>query len=121
MNRLDEIKKRYTVLSAELKTEFIGYLLFYFSLSARCSYVEAGLNSESSAATLRAYNEIVQVLSKQMLVSLGAQPPNIGYPDDVFFDILKECFEHGNAPVEDFIRPIYDTFRDIFSSSKFRL
>ena len=106
-----EIKKRYEALSQVEQTTFLIYLLYYLSERARESYVEEPL---SCATDLKAYNEMIQVTTKQLLWKTSREN-NIGYPDDVFWEVLCEAFEQGNQPVNVLQSVIYDTFREILS------
>ena len=58
---------------------------------ARGSYPEAKRAGDASVTKLRAYNEMLYAISKQLLAEL--QDRTLGYPHEVFWQILQE-----NAP-----------------------
>ena len=82
---------RERVLELLVGPDRIPYLLTlasHFTLRARGEYVEAGQNEEAQAlASLRAANEVMIVIVKQLRSSMAGQPD---YPEDVFVRILLE-------------------------------
>jgi hypothetical protein len=113
---LQEIQRRYMALDPDERRQLVSYLLFYFSEEARASYVDAGNPEGISSRHLRAFNEVVQVLSKQMLVAVGAKTSAFAYPDDVLFQVVVETVQVGGPGREAFLGPVYRAFREVLRS-----
>jgi len=110
---LREISRQYSNLTSDKRCRLIAYLLYYFSQSARMSYVDAGCSEIDASRRLRALNEVVQVLSKQALALAGAWKESSAYPDHALFGVLMETLEIGCPEREAFLGPVYDAFRQI--------
>jgi hypothetical protein len=61
---------------------------FYLSEVARSEYVEAGNGAEEAAKKLRAHNEAIQIIFKQLLATVEGS--SAAYPDDAFMEVLSE-------------------------------
>ena len=112
-DELREIERQYDRLGPNDRRQLVVYLLYYFSESARMNYVEAGHSEAEAAKRLRAMNEVVQVLSKQALVMVGAKEPPFAYPADALFEVLVQTMEIGCPEREAFLGPVYDAFRQV--------
>lgn len=112
-DELQAIERQYARLDPGDRRHLLAYLLYYFSESARMSYVEAGHSEADTAKRLRAMNEVVQVLSKQALVLVGAKEESFAYPDDALFGVLVQTVEVGCPEREAFLGPVYDAFRQV--------
>ena len=86
---MEKAIKRFVALNDQERTEFLALLSFYLSTVARESYLEAGNNVTTAVCNLRIYNEMQQVVSKQLLAALGRSTP--AYPQDVFLSVLT-CY-----------------------------
>ena len=85
----------YLSLTDKERIEFLVLLSFHLSEIARGSYPEAGQSTEASLRQLRAYNEMLHVIAKQLLAGLRGTP--VGYPHDVFLQVLLEDAQHGGC------------------------
>ena len=85
---MEKAIKRFVALNDQERTEFLALLSFYLSTVARESYLEAGNNVTKVVSNFRVYNEMQQVVSKQLLATLGRSTP--AYPHDVFLSVLVE-------------------------------
>ena len=81
-------KSDYFALSDDKKIVFLSCLMFYLSMGARASYVEAGTSMMASNSALRAFNEMTQDISKQLMQLLGVKIE--AYPHDIFLELLLE-------------------------------
>lgn len=108
--QINDFTKKYCLLTDEQKRIIIAHLIFYFSEIARTCYVCAG-NIENIASTnLCGFNEIIQTLSKQNIKLIDFRDQEIGYPDEVIFSVLKECFDQTKLSNEYFVSPIIRSF-----------
>jgi hypothetical protein len=85
----------YLSLTNQEKIAFLTLLSFHVSEIARGSYPEAELTGSVSVTKLRAYNEMLHAISKQLLAEL--QDRTIGYPHEVFWQILQEDAQCGGC------------------------
>lgn len=117
MERVKEIEERYAALSESEKRRFLACLAYYISQTARGSYVEAGNSAETACQRLRAWNEVFQILSKQLMMEVGqASGGDYAYPDEVIFNAMAEAFRPGGEDLDVLIGAIYDAFRELFRS-----
>jgi hypothetical protein len=75
-------------LTSERRELFLGELLYWLGMAGRGAYVEAGNTAEECARSLRCQNELLLVVAKQLLATLGDDAR--GYPDDAFLVALAE-------------------------------
>lgn len=85
---LETQEARFLTMNQQQRLEFLGRLAFHVSEVARGSYPEAGIEDKAALTALRAFNEVIQVLSKQLLAAIHAWEAEDAYPDDILFDIL---------------------------------
>lgn len=104
---LAEIKQAYCSLPSPARAQFLARLLYGSSVWARSQYPEIQSQPTASVAGLRAFNELVHVVSDQLRAILEDDPAR--YPDDVFFDILVEqaCMTPGAAEVGGLLRELH--------------
>ena len=106
---LENARKWYLALSNQQHVTFLVLMCFRVSEIARGSYLEADNTTTASIKALRAYNEVMQVLSKQLLVALAVWPQGAAYPREVFFDILEEKIKPGEC-YSDFAHAVATVF-----------
>lgn len=66
---------------------FLSALGWHLGISARGSYVEAGIASIDAIERLESMNEVLIVVLAQLRSSSRGEP---AYPDDVMLDVLSE-------------------------------
>ncbi|MCA9525142.1 MAG: hypothetical protein KC549_02450 [Myxococcales bacterium] len=108
-----EIIRRYSALAPHERLHLLAGLVYWFSLEGRDGYVEAGNTTEGAVVRLRAINEVMQVLSAQLL---RLTDNGEGYPDDAFFDVLAETVRDREV----FLRAVYGAFRWVIEKAKER-
>jgi hypothetical protein len=92
---LENATAYYLSLTSQEKMAFLTLLSFHVSEIARGSYPEAKRAGSSSVTKLRAYNEMLHTISKQLLAEL--QNRAIGYPPEVFWQVLQEDAQCGGC------------------------
>ncbi len=92
---LENATAYYLSLTDKERIEFLALLSFHLSEIARGSYPEAGQDTGASLRQLRAYNEMLHVIAKQLLAGLRGM--TVGYPHDVFLQVLLEDAQHGGC------------------------
>jgi hypothetical protein len=92
---LENATAYYLSLTSQEKIAFLTLLSFHVSEIARGSYPEATRENDASVAQLRAYNEMLQVIAKQLLAELHGK--TFGYPHEVFWQILQENAQGGGC------------------------
>ncbi len=75
------------VLSGPNRDRFLVALVSAIALAGRGQYTEAGNSEAHALAALRAINEMVIVVGKQLRSSLAARS---AYPDEAFMQVLAE-------------------------------
>ncbi len=95
-----EAHEYYENLSDQQRIDFLARFIFHLSETARGSYPEAGVDKEQAIKNLRAFNEIVQVVSKQLLAALGIWAIRDAYPQDVFVDLIFRIAQRGDAQAQ---------------------
>jgi hypothetical protein len=74
---------------------FLTLLSFHVSEITRGSYPEAECAGNASITKLRVYNEMLHVISKQLLAELRDR--TLGYPHEVFWQVLQEDAQCGGC------------------------
>ena len=92
---LENATAYYLSLTDKERFEFLALLSFHLSEIARGSYPEAGQSTEVALRQLRAYNEMLHVIAKQLLTEIRDMA--LGYPHDVFLQVLLEDAQHGGC------------------------
>ena len=82
------------MLSGELRVRFLAALAASLALAARGEYLEAGRTEAHALAALRAVNEMLIVVGKQLRSSLAGRRE---YPDDAFMRVLAESSKVGHV------------------------
>ena len=95
-----EAHEYYENLSDQQRIEFLAGFIFYLSQIARGSYTEAGVDEKQAIKNLRAFNEIVQRVSTQLLAALGICASRDAYPQDVFVRLICDTAKDGDAQAE---------------------
>ena len=85
---LEKQKQQFARMNQDERVKFLARLAYHASEVARGSYPEAGVEDKEALACLKGYNEVVQVLAKQLLAAIRVWEAEEAYPNDVFFDIL---------------------------------
>jgi hypothetical protein len=76
------------VLAGPDRLRYLAILADHVTLRARGEYLEAGHNDEARAlAALRALNEVMIVVAKQLKSSMTGKP---AYPDGAFLEVILE-------------------------------
>ena len=76
------------ILGTEDRARLLARMGFYLSEVARSEYVEAGNGAEEAAQKLRAHNEAIQIIFKQLLATVEGRSAE--YPDGAFMEVLSE-------------------------------
>jgi hypothetical protein len=84
------------VLGGPDRVKLLAKLASCLALSARGEYVEAGNDGLHAGSALRAINELMIVITKQMASSLSENP---AYPDDAFLAVLADKSKIGHVEV----------------------
>jgi hypothetical protein len=92
---LENATAYYLSLTSQEKIAFLTLLSFHVSEIARDSYPEAKRAGDASVMKLRAYNEMLHVISKQLLAELRDR--TLGYPHEVFWQVLQEDAQCGGC------------------------
>ena len=95
-----EAHEYYENLSDQQRIAFLARLIFHLSQIARGSYTEAGVAEKQAIKNLRAFNEIVQMVSMQLLAALGIYSERVAYPQDVFVDLISDTAQQGDAQAQ---------------------
>jgi hypothetical protein len=90
-------QEHYLSLSDQQRIEFLSRFIYHLSEVARGSYPGAGTSEEAAIGGMRAFNEVVQVVSKQLLVALGIWGIRDAYPQDVFVDLIFRISQQGHV------------------------
>ncbi|MGH1376124.1 MAG: hypothetical protein ACRBCK_07230 [Alphaproteobacteria bacterium] len=93
----------------EDRQRILSNLLVRFTMLSRSNYTEADLKLTTSLPKLRASNEIVHVLSKQLKSEIDNQ--QLAYPYDALMEVLKDHAKVGN--IEDILRASMDALKDL--------
>lgn len=112
-DKFDEIVRRYSGLDRPARLHLVCGLVEAFSLEGRDGYVQAGKTKDEALVRLRGVNEVMQVLSKQLLFLTGNADEN-AYPDDEFFGALL----HWSGDREVFLGAVYRAFRWVIEKAK---
>ncbi len=88
-------KQAYKELSSGEKKQFLAFLTFHVSEMARGNYPEAREGNTSATNSLIVINEMMHLISKQLLATSGVL--TYAYLNDVFFDELLDYAEKGNC------------------------
>jgi hypothetical protein len=75
------------VLAGPFREKFLIALTGGLAMSGRGEYVEAGNDEAHALAALRALNELMIVVTKQLISSRAGRP---AYPDEAFLTVLAE-------------------------------
>jgi len=108
---VEKIIRHYAALSLSERQYLIVGLVYWFSLYGRDSYFEAGKSKDEAVVRLQSMNEVMQVISVQLLQLIGNGE---GYPDDAFFDVLLEAA----GDRETFLGAVYRAFRWVSDKGK---
>lgn len=115
MNKLAEASEKYLTLSPRDRTRFLEYLVFRLSIAARVGYPEANVAKEISLNYLKGVNEVLHVISQQLLTHRDVK--NEEYQEEQLFNIAIEAFEMYALPEEkmpmSFLDILYMAFRDV--------
>lgn len=76
----------------------LAQLAYWMALAARGEYVEAGAPSDVASRHLRAQNEVLIVIAKQLRRALDE--PKMGYPEETLLDVIWETPD-GHVPTLD--------------------
>jgi hypothetical protein len=112
-DKFDEIVRRYSQLDSAARLHLVCGMVGSFSLYGRDGYVEAGNYKDEAVTRLRAMNEVMQVLSKQLLFLTG-NVDGYAYPDDEFFGALL----HWSGDRQVFLGGVYLAFRWVMERTK---
>jgi len=117
MDKLREASKKYFSLSFKERTHFLEYLIFRLSIAGRAGYTEANVDSETSLNYLKGVNEVLHVISQQLLTHRSSKSEDIKEED--LFNIALDAFEMYAMPQKkmpmSFLDILYMAFRDILS------
>jgi hypothetical protein len=92
---MPELREHATVLlSGQLRDRFLAALAASLALAARGEYLEAGRSETQALGVLRAVNEMLIVVGKQLRSSLAGRRE---YPDDAFMRVLAENSKTGHV------------------------
>lgn len=104
---MENVIKHYLALNDQQRPEFLALLSFYLSTVARESYPEAGNDVSTAVRDFRVYNEMSQVVSKQLLAALGRSTP--AYPQEIFLKVLLEDAQRSECE-EPLAWALYESF-----------
>lgn len=82
-------------LDSEHREQFLVQLAYWLTIRARGAYIEAGNEPDRAVVGLRCFNELLMVVTKQLLASQGIG--GVGYPDEAFIQVLAEKAEIGGC------------------------
>ncbi len=97
-----------TSATIEERQKMLSNLLVRFTMLSRSNYTEANLKLTTSLPKLRASNEIVHVLSKQLKSEVDNQ--QLAYPYDTLMEVLKDHAKAGN--IEDILSVAMEVLSD---------
>lgn len=98
MRTPQEVQETYVKLAPAQRQRFLCRLLYCLTEAARGSYPEAGAPAAAAIRELRALNECVHTISKQVLDAMNGGTRKLGVSDEVVVLVALENL--GLAPTD---------------------